>query len=209
MEKAYKNLGYFLILLIPFTFLGFYKTYFNQFPTFQDTSTYIHIHAAIASIWVLLLVAQPLLIRKKKYKLHKQIGKISYLIFPLLILSFIPGMIRIFNSDSPTILFFPLSDIIMLIIFYFLAIYHRKNTSKHMRYMIGVALVFLDPTLGRIGVLLLGLSDKVNQNVLCLTIYLILIGLILLDRKNGKNYRPYLLIFSIWIIHQITFNLIF
>ena len=75
--------------------------------------------------------------------------------------------------------------------------------------MIGVALVFLDPTLGRIGVLLLGLSDKVNQNVLCLTIYLILIGLILLDRKNGKNYRPYLLIFSIWIIHQITFNLIF
>ena len=209
MEKAYKNLGYFLILLIPFTFLGFYTTYFNQFPTFLETSAYIHIHAAIASIWVLLLISQPLLIRKKKYKLHKQLGKISYLVFPLLILSFIPGMIRIFNSDSPTILFFPLSDIIMLIIFYFLAIYHRKNTSKHMRYMIGVVIVFLDPTLGRIGVLLLDLSDKVNQNVLCIIIYLILTRLILLDRKNGKNYKPYVLIFSIWIIHQITFNLIF
>jgi uncharacterized membrane protein len=209
MEKAYKNLGYFLILLVPFALLGFYKTYFNQFPSFKDTSTYIHIHAAIASIWVLLLVAQPLLIRKKKYKLHKQLGKISYLLFPLLILSFIPGMIRIFNSDSPTILFFPLSDVIMLIIFYLLAIYHRKNTSKHMRYMIGVAIVFLDPTLGRIGVLLLELSDKVNQNALCIIIYLILTGLILLDRKNGKNYKPYVLILSIWIIHQITFNLIF
>ncbi len=25
----------------------------------------------------------------------------------------------------------------------------------------------------------------------------------------GKNYRPYLLIFSLWVIHQITFNFIF
>ena len=78
-----------------------------------------------------------------------------------------------------------------------------------MRYMIGIALVFLDPTLGRIGVLLLELSDKVNQNALCALIYLILIGLIFLDIKNGKNYRPYLLILSLWIIHQITFNIIF
>ena len=209
MEKAYKNLGFLLILLIPFTFLGFYKTYFNQFPTFEETNTYIHIHATIASIWVLMLIAQPLLIRKKKYKLHKQIGKISYLVFPLLILSFIPGIIRIFNSDSPTILFFPLSDVIMLIILYSLAIYHRKNTPKHMRYMIGIILVFLDPTLGRIGIFWLELSDKVNQNVLCMVIYLILIGLIFLDRKNDRNYKPYLLIISLWIIHQITFNLIF
>jgi hypothetical protein len=209
MEKAYKNLGYFLILLVPFTFLGFYKTYFNQFPLFEETTTYIHIHAVIASFWVMILIAQPILIRRKKYKLHKQIGKISYLVFPLLILSFIPGIIRIYNSDSPTILFFPLSDVIMLIIFYLLAIYHRGNTPKHMRYMIGVAIVFLDPTLGRIGIFLLELSDKVNQNVLCIIIYLILTGLILLDRKDGKNYKPYVLIFSIWIIHQIIFNLIF
>lgn len=75
--------------------------------------------------------------------------------------------------------------------------------------MIGIALVFLDPTLGRIGVLLLNLSDNVNQNALCVLIYLILISLILLDRKNEKDYQPYLLILSLWIIHQITFNLIF
>ena len=30
MEKAYKNLGYILILLIPLTFLAFFKTYFDQ-----------------------------------------------------------------------------------------------------------------------------------------------------------------------------------
>ena len=38
MEKAYKNLGYFFLLLIPLTFLGFYKTYFIQFPSFEENT---------------------------------------------------------------------------------------------------------------------------------------------------------------------------
>jgi hypothetical protein len=156
-----------------------------------------------------MLIVQPLLIKNRKNELHKRIGKFSYLLFPLLILSFIPQMIRLINSDNPAFLFFPLSDCIALTIFYLLAIYHRKNPSKHMRYMIGTALVFLSPTLGRIGPLWLGVSDVVNQNVIYGIIYLIMIGLIFLDRKSGKDYNPYLLILATWFIHQITFNLIF
>lgn len=210
MEKAYKNLGYILILLIPLTFLAFFKTYFNQFPTFEDNiTTYIHLHAVIASIWILMLIVQPVLIRKRKNHLHKKIGKISYIVFPLLILSFIPQMVRIINSDNPNVLFFPLADSILLTLCYSLAIYHRKNVSKHMRYMIGTAIVFLGPTIGRIGPLILGLSENVTQNSQYGLIYLILIGLILLDRKNGKNFQPYLQILGVWIIHQIVFNVIF
>lgn len=210
MEKAYKNLGYILILLIPLTFLAFFKTYFNQFPSFEDNiTTYIHLHAVIASIWILMLIVQPILIRNRKNHLHKKIGKISYIVFPLLILSFIPQMIRIINSDNPNVLFFPLADSILLTLCYSLAIYHRKNISKHMRYMIGTAIVFLGPTIGRIGLLILGLSVNVTQNSQYGLIYLILIGLILLDRKNGKSFQPYLQILGVWIMHQIIFNVMF
>lgn len=210
MEKAYKNLGYILILLLPLTFLAFFKTYFNQIPTFEENITpYIHIHAIIASVWIIMLIAQPLLIRNRNYKLHKKIGKISYIVFPLLILSFIPQMARIINSDNPNVLFFPLADSISLTIVYSLAIYYRRTMPKHMRYMIGTALVFLGPTIGRIGPLILGLSEKVTQNLQYGIIYLILVGLIFVDRKSGKDYKPYLLILTTWIIHQIIFNLIF
>ena len=210
MEKAYKNLGYFLMALIPLTFLGFFKTYFNQIPTFEENITpYIHLHAAIASIWIIMLITQPLLIRNKKLDLHRKIGKISYFVFPLLILSFIPQMGRIFHSDNPTVLFFPLADSILLTLCYSLAIYYRKSPPRHMRYMIGTAIVFLGPTIGRIGPLVLGLSEKVTQNAQYGLIYLILISLMLLDRKHGKKYQPYLLIISVWILHQITFNIIF
>lgn len=210
MEKAYKNLGYVLILLVPLTFLAFFKTYFNQFPSFEEnTNTFIHLHAIIASVWIVLLIVQPILIRNRKNALHKKIGKASYIIFPLLILSFIPQMVRILNSDNPDVLFFPLADSLTLTLFYALAIYNKKKISKHMRYMIGAALVFLGPTIGRIGPLILGLSENVTQNAQYGLIYMILIGLILLDRKNNKDYKPYVLILSVWIVHQIIFNLLF
>ena len=210
MEKAYKNLGYIFILLIPLTFLAFFKTYFNQFPAFEENiTTYIHLHAIIASAWILMLIVQPILIRNKKYHLHRKIGKISYVIFPLLILSFIPQILRIINSDYPIVAFFPLADSILLTLCYSLAIFHRKNASKHMRYMIGTAIVFLGPTLGRIGLFILGLSEISTQYLQYGIIFLILIGLILLDKKNNKNFRPYLQILGMWVIHLIAFNLIF
>jgi len=210
MEKAYNKLGYFLILLIPLTFLGFYKTYFIQFPNFvENVTTFIHLHAIIASIWILLLIAQPLLIINRKNQLHRKIGKLSYIVFPILILSFVPQMLRIINSDAPQILFFPLADSVLLILFYSLAIYNRRTVSKHMRYIIGTATVFLGPTIGRIGPHILEWSEHGTQNLQYGIIYLILIGLIFYDKKNKKNYRAYLLILTTWVIHQITFNLIF
>ena len=210
MEKAYKNLGYFFLLLIPLTFLGFYKTYFVQFPDFEENlTTLIHLHAIIASIWILLLVVQPLLIIYRKNQLHRKIGKLSYIVFPILISSFVPQMIRIINSDAPQILFFPMADSVLLILFYSLAMYNRGTVSKHMRYILGTATVFLGPTIGRIGPQILEWSEHVTQNLQYGIIYLILIGLIFYDKRNEKNYRPYLLILSTWVIHQITFNLLF
>ena len=209
MEKAYRNLGYFLLLLLPLTFFGFYKTYFVQFPDFEDNITlFVHLHAVIAAIWILLLIVQPLLIINRKNRLHRKLGKLSYIIFPMLILSFVPQMIRILDSDAPQFLFFPLADSVLLILFYSLAMYHKRNASKHMRYIIGTATVFLGPTIGRIGPHLFNWSMGVTQNVQYGVIYLILVGLIYYDKRNNKKYQPYSLILATWVIHQITFNLI-
>ena len=210
MEKIYDNLGYFLLLLIPLTFAGFYKTYFAQFPDFDDNiDFYIHLHALIASIWILMLIAQPILIRNKNFKLHRTIGRLSYIVFPLLILSFLPQMIKIVQSGNTNNLFFPLADCLLLILFYSLAIYNRKNRPKHMRYMIGLALVFLGPTIGRIGPILLGWSELVTQNVQYLLIYVILSGLIYYDSTRKYKFDPYLTVLPAFLIHQVVYFIIF
>ena len=189
MDKSYKYLGYFFLLLIPLTFAGFYKTYIVQFPNFKANITwFIHIHALIASVWIGILIVQPFLIVNKKFALHRKVGKISYGVFPLLILSFVPQIIRTANSDNPKNLFFSLADLILLLIFYALAVYYKKVSSRHMRYMIATTLVFLGPTVGRIGPVLLGWSELFTQNIQYLIIYFILASLLLYDKFNGKKY---------------------
>ena len=210
MDKTYKYLGWFFLLLIPLIFAGFYKSYFQPFPNFdEDINTFIHVHALIASVWVLMLIVQPFLIFNKKHAIHRKIGKLSYVIFPLLILSFVPAIIKFANSERIENLFFPLGDGSLLILFYSLAIYNRKTSSKHMRYMIATALVFLGPTVGRIGPILLGWSEVLTQNVQYGIIYSILTGLILYDRKNNRKYQPYLVAIAAFIFHQIIFHVIF
>lgn len=210
MENAYKNLGYFFLLLLPLVFLGFYKTYFGPFTNFGENITvYVHLHAFIATIWVLLLIVQPLLIAKKKLKIHRFLGKVSYVVFPLLILSFAPQIDRLISSDTPQFVFFPFADSVLLVMFYVLAIFNKRILYRHMRYMIGTATVFLGPALGRIGPHFFDWSAVVTQNVQYGIIFAILIGLILFDMKNMKKYRPYLFILAAWTVHMIVFNTIF
>jgi hypothetical protein len=209
MDKTYKYLGYFFLLLIPLIFIGFYKSYFQAFPHGENIHVFEHLHAFIASVWVAILIIQPFLIVNKKKALHRKIGTLSYIIFPLLILSFIPQIIKIIRTEDIANLFFPLGDAALLIAFYSLAIFYRKKSSKHMRYIIASALVLLGPTFGRIGPNLLGMSGILTQNVQYTIIYSILISLILYDKKNHRKSQPYLIAMAGFIIHQIVFHIIF
>lgn len=191
-------------------FFGFYKTYFIQFPTFNNVKhNGIHVHAAIAIVWVSLIIVQPFLIVNKKITWHRKLGKLSYIIFPLLMLSFIPMVINKLYSDTPKDAFFAIGDGTLLVLFYSLAIYYRKKSTVHMRYMIAAALVLFGPTVGRILPNLLGFGDIATQNIQFAIIQSILIALVLFDLKNKRKYFPYLIAIAGWCIHQFVFYCLF
>jgi hypothetical protein len=208
MEKEYRNIGFVFLLFIPLTFLGFYKTYFVLSPEFVGTvDFYTHIHAFVASIWITLLITQPLLIRFKYLKLHRFFGKISYFVFFALILSFIPQMMKEYGKNL-----FPLNasfDIALLTLFYALAIKYKSNVAIHMRYMIALALIFIGPTLGRIIFFLLELENLGALHIPYLIVIGILLGLIFWDKKNDRKYKPYLVVllsFTIYLVALYTIN---
>ena len=208
MEKGYRNIGYIFLLFIPLTFLGFYKTYFVLSPEYEGTvDLYTHLHALVASIWITLLIAQPLLIRYRNFKLHRFFGKISYVVFFALILSFIPQMIKEYGKNL-----IPLNagfDIVLLVLFYTLAIKHKNKVAVHMRYMIAIALIFLGPTLGRIIFILLGWEGLGSFHIPYVAVIGILLGLIIWDKKNNRTYKPYVvavIAFAIYLIALYTIN---
>jgi hypothetical protein len=75
--------------------------------------------------------------------------------------------------------------------------------------MIAAMLVFLGPTVGRIGPILLGWSEVRTQNIQYIIVYTILIGLLVYDRESFKKRQPYLVAIAFFIIHQLTFYFTF
>jgi len=210
MERSYKYLGYFLLGMIPLIFFAFYKTYIIKFPEFgPNYDVFIHIHAFFASLWVLLLITQPFFIINKKIAWHRIAGKISYFIFPLLILSFMPGIIKQFRAGCFKGAFFPIGDCAVLITLYALAIYYKKKPPKHMRFIIGSSLPLLGPTVGRILPIWFGLGDILTQTIQYSITFGILISLVLYDRKNKRNYQPYIIAMCAFAVHAAVFYWLF
>ena len=76
MERQYKNLGYFLIVLVAFVAVGFYKPYFALIPNFDPSITpLVQVHAILLMSFVALLVAQPFLIRYKIKGPSQELGQ--------------------------------------------------------------------------------------------------------------------------------------
>jgi len=200
-----------MILLIPITFFGFYNSYFGLIPEFSErTDTITHLHAFVSSLWIGVLIVQPFLISNKKFRTHRAIGKLSYILFPLLAVFFILQMAKNLGEENLfQAVFFPLRDLLLLIIFYGLAIYHKKVTAIHMRYMIATALVFLFPTIGRIAGYMLGVEGIGTTEISYLLIYLIFIGLIYYDTLNETKVRTYLISCFCFMVSHVVFFITF
>jgi len=117
---------------------------------------YTHLHAAFATLWCLLLISQPVLVRRYR-QLHRRLGALSYVIAPCFVAaSLLLAHSRFHAMDEATFrkeapsLFLPLSAVVLFSASYVLAIRHRHTMALHARFMIATGLPMIDPVLGRI-----------------------------------------------------------
>lgn len=187
MEKIYKNSYYLFIAVLLMAFVGFYKSYFGKFPSFEGISPAMHFHGIMVLCWLSMLIAQPMLIVNKKIELHRQVGRASYIVMPLVILSMVIlirlGFMR--NIAPPSrgidLRLIGIADMFFFIPCYLLAIYYRKQVKYHSRWMVLSVLPFINPALGR-----LNLPGPVLAIV-------IMVGLLIYERFHNRVYRPYLI----------------
>jgi hypothetical protein len=211
MEKLYRNIGYFCATLLVFVALGFYYPYFSLFPDFRSIAPIVHIHAITLMLWIVILIVQPLLIRYHKYKTHKIIGKFTYFLLPLVIISIV-GVIRkgyaedienkMTAAASLKAQFTNIAGIFTFLIYYTLAIIYilKGNVALHMRYMICLFLEFVPPTFGRTLGYWLDIKQFYTYNISILVSTGVLVLLIVADKKRHSNYSPYLFALSLYIV---------
>lgn len=147
--------GYYFIALLLLALAGFWRSYFSTFFTGSKSfSFYFHFHAVMMVLWVAILIAQPLLIRNKKLYLHRLIGKLTYILMPVMLLSVLlvlnRGMKEVpVNELSFAMVLFPVRDFLLLAIAFTIGAVYRRNLQIHARAMIITGIVFIEPALFR------------------------------------------------------------
>src|SRR5215475_5735242 len=80
-----RNSVYFFAALALFAVAAFWPTYLSRIGAV--TEGHVHAHGAVMASWLAMLVAQAFLIRSNRRPIHKLLGKASYVLAPLVVLS--------------------------------------------------------------------------------------------------------------------------
>ncbi len=224
----YHNLGYWFLLFIVLAIAGFYTTYFTR--VFEPTPAIIHVHFVLMALWLMMLIAQPFLIKYKKLSWHRFIGKASYILVPLLLLTgyiltrneynrnivtlneqvvkglkqYSPAEIAKLASSTPIALFY----LVWFILFYCLAIRNRRHSPKHARYMLATALTLTGPTVDRIVGIHFHISSVAGVSSFIISFIIIDIVLALLlyfDYKNKKETKTLMTCLLIYTVGQLLY----
>ncbi|HKJ16398.1 MAG TPA: hypothetical protein VJ984_03495 [Xanthomonadales bacterium] len=152
-QSIFRNSVYFLVLIPIFAVWGFWVTYFTRPP--GSYNIWEHVHGLAMFAWCIMLVAQSFLIRTNHRSVHRALGKISYILAPLIVIStlFLANYklnVRQLNNEGLYIFGLQIFIIILFAIFYTMAIVRRKKSDVHARWMICTAFTMLDPIFARI-----------------------------------------------------------
>lgn len=203
MERAYRNLGYFLLALLPIFIAGFWIPYLSEIPTFDPSITApVHVHAVLLFTWIALLVFQPLAIRYKAFSAHRLLGRASYVVVALIVPFTLMMIWKEYHeklSDGKSIAsaleaeFVSAAQLALTVAMYVLAIVRiqKRDVPAHMRYMICIALFLLPAGLARTLGYWFNLSQVTSQTINLAVIETCLAALIAFDIRRQLNLRPY------------------
>lgn len=197
---------------------GFWTSYYSTI--FQTHPTAIRLHGTAMTLWCLMLISQAYLIRWKKYKLHSSIGMISYVLVPFIIWSgaHLANMTILQASQGSNPYYYMIAlmynSLLVFAILYGLAMWHRKKSTIHARYMISTIFPIITPVTDRLIYkyfdFLVPLAPTTLEGMPLVPFFgfaigdLILIILIILDWKKHKRLTVFPAVLALLIIYHLS-----
>lgn len=141
--------------LLALSLLAFWPRYLSRPAAAVDG--YTHLHAMLGTAWVVMLIAQALLVRAGRLAPHRVLGRVSYIVAPAFALSglllahdrFSRMAAATFEQEAYS-LYLPLSAMVLFASAYALAMRYRRRYRLHARLMACTALLLVDPVAGRV-----------------------------------------------------------
>ena len=201
----YRASVFYFVLLFGLSIGAFWQTYF--FPPKYEKDWHVHLHGVAMFAWMVVLVAQAALMRAGQRPLHRQLGKISYGLVPLMVVSTVLlAHHRLQSGVTEELVYFLAVQgalIATLAIAYGLAMANRKRPQLHMRYMLCTALPLIDPILARLLFFHAGMQYPAAQLVTYGVTDAILVLLAWSDCHNPEGRRVFLVMLGVFVASQV------
>lgn len=188
------------LLLVGLAVLGFAPSYLNA-TTFSGMTftTLVHLHGVLMILWLTMLVAQPWLIATRRTDLHRNFGRASYLVVPLVIAVIFAtaheqlGREAEINSDVARLQVLTWGQAIGFGGAWALALMYRRRSNIHMRFMVSTAFAIGGAAVARVLINWVpGLQAADPALAATAAVLLIpLMVLIFLDQRAGIRYSPF------------------
>lgn len=212
--RSHDNTPYYFGLVLLTALVGFYPTYFSRL---AEAGLLRHVHGGLAMAWILLLIAQGLLARTRRYALHRTLGWSSLVLVPLFLISGVAllcdalaGTNPFQKAFAPRLTFVDLIALGYFAFCYAMAIRHRRHKPLHARYMASTAVLVLPPALARaLGFFVPGIHsfEAAFHSAMALSALVVLV-LVARDMREGPLRPPYPLLLIVLVVQDAGFELI-
>lgn len=168
--------------LLAMSLAAFFPTYFGRFPHFEGTSVSLHFHVTTMLLWLGLTLIQPILVARRQLAWHRRLGRLAYVLLPVIALGFFlvmrDGQLR---RKEPDLVLATAFDAFFYFFLVGAGLFYRRRRAYHGAFMLMSLLPFLNPTLGRL------ISPAVS-----VTVELALLAALLVRaRVKRLEMRPY------------------
>jgi hypothetical protein len=139
---------------------GFWQTYYSRIASRTDLPWIVHLHAAVFSAWVLILIAQAAAVVRGRIRIHRQLGAVGMaygaLVFAVgLLVSVGAPALRVRDGQFPlevggVIVLYNLADMLLFGVFLALAYAYRHRPELHKRWIVAATAALCGAAIGRV-----------------------------------------------------------
>ena len=139
---------------------GFWETYYSRVSERADLPSIVHWHAAVFSVWVLLLVAQAAAVVTGRIRAHRRLGLVGMgygaLVFAIgLLVSIGAPALRVRDGQFPLdvgglIVLYHLADMLLFGLVLALAYAYRNRPELHKRWIVAATAALCGAAIGRV-----------------------------------------------------------
>lgn len=153
-RSLHRNAVFGFVAFFAFALWAFWPSYFSHVT--DQPEVRFHTHGIAMTLWCVMLITEAYLIRTNQRALHRQIGKASYALVPLLVAATI-NLIHFRMKGGGTLPAIGLFQLALMVnaavaflVIYALAMYHRHEPLLHARYMVCTVFPLFTPVTDRL-----------------------------------------------------------